>query len=166
VTPASVPSPGGAPPADPHRRVELTRTGPLHLRATNARGGTLDLTSGDDAGSEFTPVELLLVALAGCTAMDVDAIAGKRSEPSRFEVVATAEKVRDANGNHLSDVAVDFDIAFPDTEGGTAAESVLRRALQMSHDRLCTVSRTVELGTPVRSRLRGEDLGGSPLDAS
>lgn len=144
---------------DQHRRVELSWTGPLRLRATNSRGTTLDLGSGDTA--HFTPVELLLVALAGCSAVDVDSITGKRSEPGRFEVVAEADKVRDADGNHLSAVTLDFDVAFPDTEGGRAAEAVLARAVTMSHDRLCTVSRTVELATPVRTLLRGQETSGA-----
>ena len=143
---------------DTARRVDLVRTGPLRLRATNSRGTTLDIGSGDDA--EFTPVELLLVALAGCSAIDVDSITGKRAEPEHFGVVAEAEKVRDGDGNHLSDIRLDFAVDFPATDGGAAAEAVLRRAIQMSHDRLCTVSRTVELGTPVRVRLRGADLAG------
>lgn len=132
------------------------------MRATNSRGTTLDLGTGD--GADFTPVELLLVALAGCSAIDVDAITGKRAEPEHFTVVAEAEKVRDGDGNHLSDIRLDFDVDFPTTEGGAAAEAVLRRAIEMSHDRLCTVSRTVELGTPVRPRLRGTDLGGPTTD--
>ena len=39
--------------------------------------------------------------------------------------------------------------AFPDDEGGQAAREVLPEAARRSHDRLCTVSRTVEIGTPV-----------------
>ena len=140
------------------RRVEISRTGPLRFRATNSRGTALDLGTGDDA--DFTPVELLLVALAGCSAIDVDAITGKRAEPEQFDVVATGNKVRDRDGNHLVGLTLDFAVRFPDTEGGAAAESVLRRAVEMSHDRLCTVSRTVELGTPVQPRLRGADLDG------
>jgi len=145
-------------PADKaQRRVQLSRTGPGRFRATNARGTTLDLASGD--GADFTPVELLLVALAGCSALDVDAITGKRAQADRFEVVAEAAKVRDAGGNHLTDVSLDFRVDFPATEGGAAAESVLQRAIEMSHDRLCTVTRTVELGTPVQPLLRGRVLG-------
>ena len=75
-------------------------------------------------------------------------------------MVATGDKVRDGDGNHLTGLTLDFAVHFPDTEAGAAAEAVLRRAVEMSHDRLCTVSRTVELGTPVRPSLRGEDLGG------
>ena len=155
--PPQTPAPAAA---GTHRQVELTRTGPLRLRATNVRGGTLDLSSGDDGSPDFTPVELLLVALAGCSAVDIESITGKRADPVRFGVTAGAEKVRDGNGNHLADVTLDFDVEFPDTAGGAKAEAVLRRAVEMTHDRLCTVSRTVELATPVRSRLRGEDVRG------
>jgi putative redox protein len=65
--------------------------------------------------------------------------------------------VRDAMGNHLTGITLDFAIDFPDTDGGAAAEAVLERAIQMSHDRLCTVTRTVELPTAVQPRLRGAD---------
>ncbi len=53
---------------------------------------------------------------------------------------------------------VDFDVEFPDSEGGRAAADVLEIAIRKSHDRLCTVTRTVELETPVDARLRGESL--------
>lgn len=156
MTAADTPTPPSSAAGDQHRRVDLTRTGPLRLRATNSRGTTLDLGSGDTA--DFTPVELLLVALAGCSAVDVDAITGKRSEPAQFDVVAEADKVRDGDGNHLAGITLDFRVTFPDTDGGRAAESVLARSVTMSHDRLCTVSRTVELGTAVRPLLRGQEL--------
>ena len=149
---------------DPRRQVEISRTGPLRFRATNSRGTTLDLGTGDDP--DFTPVELLLAAIAACSAIDVDAITGKRAEPEHFDVVATGDKVRDGDGNHLVGLTLDFAVQFPDDEAGAAAEAVLRRAVEMSHDRLCTVSRTVELGTPVRPLLRGADLGARGADGA
>ena len=138
------------------RRVELVRTGRLRFRASNARGGTIEFGPGDDG--EFSPVELLLAAIAGCTAMDVDAITGKRAEAQEFVVSADAGKVRDGDGNHLVDIVIDFAVRFPDTEGGTAAAAVYESAVLRSHDRLCTVSRTVELPSPVTVRIDGRDL--------
>ena len=38
---------------------------------------------------------------------------------------------------------------FPAGAGGDAARDLLPGAVRRSHDSLCTVSRTVELGTPV-----------------
>ena len=52
-------------------------------KATNARGGVLPVGSGGDP--DFTPVELLLAALAGCSAIDVDLITGKRAAATTFD---------------------------------------------------------------------------------
>jgi putative redox protein len=100
-------------------------------------------------GPEFTPVELLLTAIGTCTAADVDILTSRRAEPESFQVTVGAEKIRDAQGNRLTDIVVTFRVAFPDGEDGDKARAILPEVVQTSHDRLCTVSRTVELGTPV-----------------
>ena len=103
-----------------------------------------------DGDTRFSPVELLLAAIAGCTAMDVAAITTKRAEPTHFEVVIDGNKIRDDfGGNRLVDLAVTFKIAFPEGSKGDAARQVLPKAVSQSHDRLCTVSRTVQLGGPI-----------------
>jgi hypothetical protein len=63
---------------DTFRYVELTRQRKARYVATNRRGGTIEVGEGDD--QTFTPTELLLAALAACTAMDIDYIVGKRAE--------------------------------------------------------------------------------------
>jgi uncharacterized OsmC-like protein len=133
--------------------VRLDRVEKARFTVTNARGGTMTLGEGADA--EFTPVELLLAALGGCTAIDVDYITAKRAEADQFAVDVTARKVRDESGNRLDDLEIVFRLRFPDGPDGDAARTVLPDAVRKSHDRLCTVSRTVEIGTPVRPRLEG-----------
>jgi uncharacterized OsmC-like protein len=135
------------------RKVELVRADKGVYDAVNPRGGRLRVSTGDDA--DFSPVELLLVAIAGCTAADVDFITAKRAEPEEFVVRVRADKVRGESGNRLEDVRVTFDVRFPDDEGGEAAREVLPEAVRRSHDRLCTVSRTVELGTPIEVVVEG-----------
>jgi uncharacterized OsmC-like protein len=115
------------------------------------RGGTLDF--GDGSDSDFGPVELLLVAIAGCTGLDVEYITGKRAEPQAFRIPVRADKIRDDDGNRLINIEVRFEVEFPASDGGDAAREILPSALQRSHDRLCTVSRTVEAGTPVKAYL-------------
>lgn len=134
---------------DTERSVELERTGKARFRATNVRGGTLDFGEGADA--EFTPVELLLVAIAGCSAIDVDYLTGKRVDPDSFAVSARGDKIRDDLGNRLTDIQVSFDVTFPDGGDGDRAREILPRSIVQSHDRLCTVTRTVVVGTPVES---------------
>jgi putative redox protein len=113
---------------------------------------------GNGADEEFSPVELLLAAIAGCTAMDVDAITGKRAEAERFDVSAQANKIRDRDGNHLVNITVNFSVAFPAGEAGDAARAVLESAIRKSHDRLCTVTRTVELPSPIAVQVDGVPL--------
>lgn len=130
------------------RSVELTKIGTNRFKATNARGGeTYFGTGGEDP--DFTPVEMLLAAIAGCSAIDVDLIAGKRATADSFRVTASGDKVRDEQGNHLVNLSVTFDVSFPEGEAGDAARGVMPRALAQSRDRLCAVSRTVALGEPV-----------------
>jgi uncharacterized OsmC-like protein len=119
--------------------------------ATNARGGELEFGTGE--GGVFTPVELLLTAIAGCSAIDVDMVTSRRAEPESLDVTASADKVRTDGENHLENIEVTFSVSFPAGEAGDAAREVLPRILRQSNDRLCTVSRTVQRGTEVTSRL-------------
>lgn len=146
------------PATDGVRSVELTRIGPARFKATNARGGeTFFGTGGEDP--DFTPVELLLAALAGCSALDVEAITHKWTASTTYDVHAEGTKVRDEHGNRLTEVRVSFDIAFPDGPEGDAARERVQGAIEMSRDRLCTVSRTVQLGAGVTYvNVAGEDV--------
>ena len=133
---------------DTLRSVDIRRTGLGRYEVRNVRGGTMPVGSGED--DSFTPVELLLAAIGCCTAADVDAITTRRAEPDRFTVTVTGDKIRDGSGaNRMVNLTVEFAVAFPAGPGGAAARETLPSAVQRSHDRLCTVSRTVELGTPV-----------------
>jgi putative redox protein len=138
---------------DTLRTVEIERLSLGRYRATNVRGGTVTIGGRDDI--EFTPVELLLAALGGCGAADVDYITAKRAEPESFRVTVTGDKIRDDDGNRLTNLAVTFRITFP--ADADAAREALPRAVAQSHDRLCTVSRTVQLGTPVEDRIASSD---------
>jgi len=129
------------------RQVTLVRIGLGRYQVRNVRGGSITIGSGETG--EFTPVELLLAAIGGCTAIDVDLMTARRAEPESFQVTVTGDKVRDESGNRMTNLAVRFAVGLPDTPAGDAARAVLPIAAAKSHDRLCTVSRTVEAGTPV-----------------
>jgi putative redox protein len=134
-----------------HRTVTVERITRGVFMVTNTRGGQLRFGTGGD--TDFTPTELLLAAIAGCTAIDVDILTSRRAEPDRFEVRAGADKVRDAEGNRLTGIVVTFQLAFPGGEDGDQARAILPDAVKKSHDRLCTVGRTVETGTPITTKI-------------
>lgn len=133
---------------DTLRSVRIERVEAGRYTATNAHGVTIDLGSGDD---HFSPVELLLAAIGGCTAIDADVATSRHAEPAAFSVTVTGHKIKDdEGGSRMTDLEVTFRVSFPDGPGGDAARTILPRAVKLSHDRLCTVSRTVEAGTPVK----------------
>lgn len=134
-----------------HREVSLTRTAPGEFEVRNVRGGSILI--GGTRDEQFRPVELLLAAIAGCSAMDVDAITGRRAQPEVFEVHAEGDKLKDEQGNHMGGLQVTFTVRFPEGTDGDRAREMLPRAIEMSHDRLCTVTRTVALPTPVTTHL-------------
>ena len=135
--------------ADSLRSVRIERVSTGEYVVHNERGGTLPV-----GGDAFTPVELLLAAIGTCTAIDTDTVTSRRAEPEKFTITVSGDKVSDPEqGNRMTNLSVTFDIAFPDGEQGDEARKVLPRTVKLSHDKLCTVSRTVELGTEVTTTL-------------
>lgn len=129
------------------RTVSLSRDDLGVYTATNAAGATIQFGRGDGL---LSPVELLLAAVAGCSSIDVDHMTSRRAEPTRFAVTSEADYVHDdETGNVLENIRVLFDLVFPEGEDGDKARERIDAALQISHDKECTVSRTLEAATPV-----------------
>ncbi len=131
----------------PPTTVTVTRD---HLGAYVARNADGVEVSFGQGG--FSPVQLLLAALGGCAAVDVDHATSRHADPERFTVTVQATKVTEG-GNHLEDVSVTFDVAFGDGPGTDRARAVLPRAVQVTHESACTVSGSLEAATPVVMRL-------------
>ncbi len=134
-----------------HRSVTVERVAAGKFAAVNDRGGRIVMSTG--SGEDFTPVDLLMAAIGGCTAIDVDGPTSRREEPDSFEIAVDADKVRDDGGNHLVNIEVTYRITFPAGAGGDNARAILPEIVRKSHDRLCTVSRTIELGAPIATRM-------------
>lgn len=130
--------------------VTISRTDLGEYIATNEAGSQLAFGEGED---QFSAVELLLVALGGCTGIDVDYLTARRSEPTAFEITVSADKVSDPRmGNHLENVVVTFQITFPDGPEGTPRGRSFRwrRATPMTGcarwDAHCSCRRTSPCG--------------------
>ena len=90
---------------DSLRSVTVERISTGQFLATNARGGTISFGTGSEphGEDEFTPVELLLAALGGCTAVDVDIATSRHAEPTSFSVAVTGNKINDELGNRMTE---------------------------------------------------------------
>lgn len=131
---------------DNYRQTKIERIDRLRYRAYGANGATLEFGVGEGL---LTPVELLLAAIAGCSSVDVDAGTSRRSTPEVFEVLASALKQTEDGAVRLDDVEVDFDVRFPEDEQGAKVQKMVDRLIQLSEQKDCTVSRTVEHPTNV-----------------
>ena len=132
------------------RSITLVRESKGIYVATNSRGGTLRFGPGMDDG--FSPVELLLAAVAGCSGIDVDYMTSRRAEPLLFEVNSRAIQEKGEEGNILRDIVASFLLEFPPGEAGDSARERVGAALTYSREKGCTVSRTIGSGATVTLR--------------
>jgi putative redox protein len=108
--------------------------------------GASPKVGGDDDG--FRPAELVLVALAGCTAMDVISILSKkRQQVTAFEVKAHGETAKDEPKRFTS-----FLIEYIVTGKGIDREAVAH-AVELSKTKYCTVSNTLRHAGPVDHKI-------------
>ncbi len=80
-----------------------------------------------------TPIELVLIALCGCTAYDVVNILNKKREPfTRLEVSARAERAPDPP-------AVYTEIRLKYRVGGKPSHKAVEDAVKLSEEKYCSV---------------------------
>ncbi|PRA06230.1 oxidoreductase [Arthrobacter sp. MYb229] len=137
------------------RKVSIERLASRRYQATSTESGA-SIEFGQGEGL-LSPVELLLAAIAGCSSIDVDAATTRHAEPEKFEVTATGYKVEAGGASQMEDIDMSFNLKFPDTVEGRKAAGMVQRIVKLSHDKYCTVSRTVELGSKVTSTIEGAD---------
>ena len=114
--------------------------GDLRFVARSGSGHTLVLDDGQsDTG--MRPSELVPLAVAGCTAMDVISILRKkRQEVSRYEVRASGEQ-QAGHPNAFTRIDVVHVI-----EGETIDVEAVRRAIELSATKYCAVGATLSTG--------------------
>lgn len=142
------------------RSADIERTSVGRSVVRNPRGGSISIGPGEDEC--FTPVELLLAAIGGCAAIDVDLITSRRARPTGLSVKVTGDKIRDeAGGNRMVNLAVEFTVAFSHGAAGDAAREVLPRCWSAMAF-LGTPQRRGWPSTPQRARggrlARGADI--------
>lgn len=126
--------------------VQIRRSAPAKFVATNARGAEITIGRSQD-GADFSPVELLMAALGACATLSADSIISRRlGQDAPIDMVVTAEK--DVEADRLTSVETKFDLDMsPLSE---ADQATLVKLVTKAVELTCTVSHTVEPGTPVK----------------
>lgn len=122
--------------------VELSRVqNDYGFEATDAFGHVVRMdTSPESGGQNFgvRPMQMLLMGLAGCSAIDVISILKKqRQEVKDYKMVVKAEREKGVEPSLWKDVFVEFHIT------GNVDEDKAKRAVELSMNKYCSVSETL-----------------------
>jgi putative redox protein len=119
---------------NPWREIEANWQGESVFIGSNPRGGTVQM--GNREGSPgISPMELLLVGVAGCTGMDVASILTKKRQP----LVELKVKVR---GRMVDDFPRVFDMIEIEylLWGDGIEPAAVEQAILLSEDKYCSAS--------------------------
>lgn len=141
--------------------VKLTKLEGLRFDGKMADGRRIGLNSAEEMGQAFTPMELFLFALAGCTAMDVQWIMERqRQQVDKLEVSAKGNG-RDEDPRYYESVDLEYVLSGP----GIRKEAV-ERAIRLSSEKYCSVKamlkETIKVNTAYRIE-RGIDPQHKPV---
>jgi len=122
--------------------IRATFVGPMQFDVTSATGHTIALDVPEsDGGTNHgpTPMELLLMALAGCTGMDVISILKKKRQ------IVTAYEIRVSGSRAEKPPRVYVDVTIEHIVTGRHVDpQAVRRAVELSETTYCGVSKTIE----------------------
>ena len=130
----------------------------FHFELKNERGHVVNVDSrpefgGNDMGP--SPMELVLMGVAGCSAIDMISILKKqRQEITSFKAEVDGERVQVGEAKPFKDIYVVFSLE------GNINEDKAAKAAQLSFDKYCSVSKTLEPKATVHYKVI---LNGIPL---
>jgi putative redox protein len=122
-------------------------------------GHTIRLDATKEHPEGPSPMEVVLVALCGCTSVDVVHILQKKRQPlAHLTVSATAEQ-RTEPPNYFNKIQLVYAVT-PET-GGQLSRKAVEDAVALSKDKYCSVSAMLEKSAEIEFVI--EYVGGEPL---
>ncbi|MBX3103295.1 MAG: OsmC family protein [Bacteroidetes bacterium] len=109
---------------------------------------------GDHTRGQITPKKLMLVSLAGCTAIDVVSLLEKmRQELTAFEVAVEAP-VTDEHPRTYTEMKIIYTL-----RGNNLDPEKVRKAVELSKEKYCGVSALLRKAVPLSFEIRIEPAG-------
>ena len=106
----------------------------LKFNVEVGEGREIELNSAKEMKRAFTPMELFLVALAGCTAMDVEWIMSRqRQKLDRLEISARGTR-REEDPRYYERIDLEYIIG-----GQNITKNAVERAIRLSQEKYCSV---------------------------
>ena len=141
---------------------EVQWKGRLSFTGAADSGFEVPLGSSPEVGGDndgFRPMELMALSLAGCTAMDVISILGKkRQEISDFQVKVTAERT-ETHPKVFANAVIEYHVV-----GKDLSEKAVTRAMELSAEVYCPAQ--AMLGKVIPLELKYFIYEGKNLDSA
>lgn len=139
------------------REIVAEWQGKISFIGRNLSGGTVQMGKIDD-NPGISPMELLLVGLAGCTGMDVASILTKQRVP----FVDLKVQVRGKRATDYPMVYIELEVTYL-LWGEDLDIRSIERAIQLSKEKYCSVGIMLSKAAPIHSTYRifkpGQDSG-------
>jgi len=123
----------------------------MSFSGLTASGFTVPVDASVDHGGANEgprPMELILLGLGGCTAMDVISILQKkRQEVTNFEILLHAERASD-HPKVFTDITVEFVVT-----GHNLDEEAVKRAVELSETKYCSASAMLRKAVPIHTKV-------------
>jgi putative redox protein len=130
---------------------KVTWKGHLAFEGVASKGLTIPLNSlaaADKDESGFSPMELLLVGLAGCTAMDVISILEKkRQEVTSFDVRVQAERATE-HPRVFTSIVLEYVVT-----GHQIDRAAVERSVELSATKYCSASAMLGKVVPIEHKI-------------
>lgn len=123
----------------------------LLLQAENDSGNTFLLDSSAAVGGKnrgARPLQLLLIGLAGCTAMDVLSILQRKREPVKDLQVTVSGEQAESHPRVFTSLHIEYIVT------GNVSEKAVERAIALSENTYCPAQAMLRSGTPITSSYR------------
>lgn len=125
-------------------RIELKRLDDaFHFEAKNETGNIIQMDAGENIGGRgqgVRPMQMLIMGLGGCSAIDVILILKKQRQViDDFEIRIDAERQKDVEPALWEKVEIHYKLK------GQIDRAKAERAIDLSMEKYCSVSKTLEI---------------------
>ena len=123
----------------------------LKFSGTNAYGSAVLLEGALEAGVKtegFKPLELMLIGLAGCTAMDVISILEKKRQVvTQFKINVHADRAEE-HPRVFSDIVIEYIFSGNDLD-----PDAVKRAVELSETKYCSAVAMLRKNSPIHTKI-------------
>ena len=133
-------------------KVELQRLdSDFHFKAVNEDGNSMEMDASPDIGGKgkgVRPMQTLLMALGGCSAIDIILILKKQKQKiNDFRISVEAGRTKDKDFSLFKDIMIHYKLS------GEVDAVKAKKAIELSLSKYCSVAKTLEKSAEISFRL-------------